>query len=214
MSNLERKVLPVLGLGFNITSGNTYVWAPLFQIAAGTGSGSRIGRKIHNVFLKMQFRICHLGQNPAQAVFAERSQVRILHLKSRVVDTASVASNLPQLNPTGMTQADIFRNVAGGGATYCEVDKNRWKVIKDVVYNQGISVGDLKTSRVVRNWFSPLGRKCTYRDDFPVANSHALEGQHYIVIVGNYCASNDDIPGVGDRVADIYPHGTLQWTDG
>lgn len=213
MSQLERKILPVLGVGFVITSGNTYVFNPLYQVAPGTGSGSRIGRKIQNAYMKLAFRICHLGDNIILQKLAERSQVRVMHLRSKVLDSAGVVSNTMQLNPPGMTQAEIFltSNNSNNYATYAEIDKNKWEVLKDVIYTQEINVGDLRTSRVIKRWFMPLGRKVTYRDD--TTNSMVLQGQHYLVVVGAFCGSADGIPGVGDRVAEFHPHAQIQYTD-
>lgn len=212
MANLERKVLPVLGVGFVILSGNTYVFNPLFQLSPGVGSGSRIGRKIQNAFMKMQFRICHLGQNQILNTLAENSQVRILHLFSAVIDSAAVASNTLVLNPAGITQGDIFRQITNNAATYAEVDTNRWKVLKDVVYTVGRrATTDQRQSRIVRRWFMPLGKRVTYRDD--TTNSQALRGQHYLVVVGAFCDSVDGGALIGDRVAEFWPSGTIQWTD-
>jgi len=212
MANLERKILPCMGNGFVITSGNTYVFNPLYQVAPGTGSGSRIGRKIQNAFMKIQFYLCFLGENSGgPPPIAETVHVRILHLFSKVVDTAAVASNTFVINPGGLTQGDIFRAITNQGAMYCEVDKNRWTVRRDVVYSISINVGDLPHSKVIRRWNMMLGKKVTYRDD--VANSQALQGQHYFVVVGSFCGAVDGTPGTGSRVAEIRPHATIQWTD-
>lgn len=213
MAQLERKILPCLGIGQILTSGNTYVFNPLYQITPGTSSGTRIGRKIQNAFFRVSFRICLLAESILNVRLAERIQVRVLHLSSRVLDSAGVVSNFLQVNPAGMTQAEIFRvsTTSNNYALYADVDTNKWKVHKDRTYSSTIFVGDLRTSRITRNWMMPLGRKVTYRDD--VSNSMVLQGQHYFVVVAAFCGSLDGAPGIGDRVCEFHPHASIQYTD-
>lgn len=202
----------MLGIGIDpITVGNTYVFNPLYQIAPGVGSGSRIGRKIQNAYMTLRVRYSHHGENAAGINIAQSSRMRVLHLHSKVVDTAAVASALFQLNPGGMAVGDIFRHVGAGVEVFSEVDTNRWKVLSDRIISAHRWYNEDQTTGTVAKFMFPLGKKVTYRDD--TVNAQVLGGQHYIVIVGGFHAATPGAPGVGDRAGSVSPVGTIRWTD-
>lgn len=205
----ETKLLPVLQTTANLGGSQTYVFNPQYQVAQGVGSGSRIGRKISGAHMRLSFRYTHRGENAVTANIADKSVLRMLVLRSRVVKTATLASNNLQVDPSGLTSADVFYQ-AGNSHTFSQVDKNRWTVVMDRVYS---SVRNLDTASNVTNFiqrkniYIPLGKKIVYRDD-AAANSVSSGSETYLVFVAGWNGAT-----AFDFVGDLETQGTIRWKD-
>ena len=207
----ETKILPVLGIPQTMLAKNTYVFNPAYQVGQGVGSGSRIGRKTNNMVMNYGFRALMLGTSPLGTAEADTVHLRELHLRSRVVDTAGVASSFMQINPAGLTTGDVFYHSAEPMSS--PVDKNRWTCTFDKTYtlwdnpNNGAT---LPTERelVVKKHFMRVGKRQTYRDD-TVPNSQLTQGAVYLVFVCDYNLANANI----DFGVELFVTGILKWKD-
>lgn len=207
----EEKILPVLGQTTLTMGGQqTYVFNPQFQIAQGVGSGSRVGRKIQNAYMRLSFRYTHRGEDVATVNVADKSVLRLLVLRSRAIKTAGVASNNLQVDPAFLLGSDIFYH-PGGSNTFSQVDKNKWTVLMDRVYTsyRNLDTASNLTNYVQRrNIYIPLPKNIIYRDDQPVANSYSTGTETYIVFVAGWRGSLST-----DNVGYLEPSGTIRFKD-
>lgn len=204
----ETKILPVLGVDFVMNATDVvYAFNPTYQIGQGTGSGSRVGRKISNAVLYLNLRATIIGENGVTANVADEVVVRMLVLRSRAVKTAGVASNSWVANPSGMTTGDIFY-ATGDLALMSQVNKNRWTVLKDVLLrSKRVNDNDNAGIAAYRRYTIPLGRNLTYRDD-DLPNSFLTGSETYVVLLGGW---RDCLPP--DLVMHMSTQGTVRFKD-
>lgn len=207
-SQVETKLLPVLQTQINMGGAQTYVYNPTYQIGQGVGSGSRVGRKIENGRLILSFRYSHRGENAVTTNIADKSILRMLVLRSRIVKSAGVVSNNLQVDPSGMTSADIFYQ-SGAGHTFSQVDKSKWTVLSDRVYSsiRNIDSADNITNFVQRRGiYVPFPKRVVYFGDG--SNSFCSGSETYVVFVAGWRNAQSL-----DFVGTLEVQGTLRWKD-
>lgn len=218
LSETETKILPVLGDAANTNMGGlqTYVFNPQFQVSQGVGSGSRVGRKIYNAKMLLSLRYTHVGtQILTNDQTAGNSRLRMLVLRSRAIKTAGVASNALQVDPPFLQSPDIFRDSTGGSHVYATVDKNKWTVLRDKIFNSEFVTdlydeapfGRRARDAIRRRIWVPLPRSIIYRDD-AAANSYSTGTETYVVFVAGYRNA-----GVGDTVGSLEVQGEIRFKD-
>lgn len=207
----ETKILPCMGSSVNMVALSAYVFNPAYQVGQNVGSGGRVGRKATKLQLRYNFLFGMIGQSTLGVPEATSVHLRVMHLRSRIVDTAAVASNVLQVNPGGMTLGEIFYFPSWPMASH--IDKNRWTVLMDKVYTvkAGSEPGNPTVAeplRVFRGYRMGIAKKAIWRED-SAANSQLVGGQTYLVFVADYFNAT----GGSDIVGQLIPTGLITWKD-
>lgn len=131
-----------------LREGELHVHNPFFQIVPGIAQSTRIGDRIKDAVLRVDYRYYHIG---AEAVTANNdwlgSQMRMLLIRSNV-KTGTIAGTRFAINPAGLTATQVFE--AGAHVGFASVDTDQVTVKKDIKvssYKSAINQGPAGTIR-------------------------------------------------------------------
>lgn len=189
-----------------------YFHNPTWNILEGTNDDQRIGRKIQNVVVEMNFEFVHLGQAPITpfATISKDSYLRLMVLRSSEVKLGTGPGFV--LEASGITANDIFFNPTQ--VILSHIDFMRWTVLMDRVYHvqvpNDVAVLNHEKSVLRRKVRIPVGRLCTYnRTTGSTVQTFLKQTELYIAIIGHCPGFSDS----GERVGTFNCTGLTKFKD-